>query len=302
METQKLDLDLLKTCPLPDWSDETAKHNRGKLLIIGGSARIPGALILAARAALRSGCGTVRVAAPESVALHIGIAVPELFVIPLPETEGGNIAAGAMTLLEKQFESCQAVVLGPGMDENAETDTLAREIIAACELPLLVDAQALISLGEELKIGSGPRVLTPHDAEFQALSGGEVGEDRAQTATDFAAKTGATLVLKGHHSLIATPEQVTIEEDAGTRALGTAGSGDVLAGIIGSLLAQGLSAHHAAIWGTYFHSKAGEETAKDLGEDGVMARDFIERLPGIQKFARRAAMPDKKAGFGLRRS
>ncbi len=301
METQKLDLDLLKTAPLPDWNDETAKHNRGKLLIIGGSARIPGALILAARAALRAGCGTVRVAAPQSVALHLGIAVPELFVIPLPETQSGDIAPGALELLSAQFESCQAVVLGPGFDENPDTDGLAREIIAACPLPLVVDAQALIALGDGLKTGAAPRVFTPHDAEFAQLSGGEVGDDRAQTAADFAAKTGATLVLKGHQTIVATDGETPILNESGTRALGTAGSGDVLAGIIGSLLAQGLGAHQAAIWGVYFHSQAGEDVAKDLGEDGVMARDFIERLPGIQKYARRTAAPDKKTGFGLRR-
>ncbi len=301
MDSQKLDLDLLKTMPLPDWSDETAKHNRGKLLIIGGSARIPGALILAARAALRAGCGTVRVAAPKSVALHIGIVVPELFVLPLPETEDGDIAKGALELIEAQFESCQAVVLGPGLDENPKTDEMAREIVKSSPLPTVVDAQALIALGEGLKIGKAPRVFTPHDAEFESLSGQKIGEDRLQTAIKFTKKTGATLVLKGHQTIVATPDQAPIQNESGTRALGTAGSGDVLAGIIGSLLAQGLSAHQAAIWGVYFHAQAGEEVAKDNGEDGVMARDFTERLPGIQKFARRTAMPDKKTGFGLRR-
>lgn len=301
METQKLDLELLKTCPLPDWSDETAKHNRGKLLIIGGSARIPGALILAARAALRSGCGTVRVAAPKSVALQIGVAVPELFIIPLPESEDGNIAKGTMKLLKAQFESCQAVVLGPGLDEDDDSDALAREIIEACPLPMVIDAQALIALGEKLKTGDAPRILTPHDAEFKAVSAAEVGEDRAQTASDFAQRVGATLVLKGHQTLISTPEETPIENESGTRALGTAGSGDVLAGIIGSLLAQGLGAREAAIWGVYFHAQAGEMLAKDGGEDGLMARDFIEILPSIQKYARRVAMPEKKSGFGLRR-
>ncbi len=302
METQKLDLELLRTCPLPDWSDETAKNNRGKLLIIGGSARIPGALILAARAALRTGCGTVRVAAPKSVALQIGVAVPELFIVPLPESEDGNIAKGTLKLLKAQFESCQAVVLGPGLDEDDDSDEIAREIIETCPLPMIVDAQALIALGEKLKTGDAPRIFTPHDAEFASLSGQEVGEDRAQTASDFATKTGATLVLKGHQTLISNGAETPIQNESGTRALGTAGSGDVLAGIIGSLLAQGLGAREAAIWGVYFHAQAGEMLAKDGGEDGIIARDFIEMLPGVQKYARRTAMPDKKAGFGLRRS
>ncbi len=301
MDFQKLDLELLKTMPLPDWSDEVAKHERGKLLIIGGSQRIPGALILAARAALRSGCGTVRVAAPASVALAIGIAVPELMMVPLPETPDGALAKGALKILKKQFESCQAIVLGPGLDEDDESDELAREIAASAPLPAVIDAQALIALGTKFQCGDAARVLTPHAMEFEALSGGKTGEDKVQIAHDFAEKSGATLVLKGPETVISTKNEATVQNESGSRALGTAGSGDVLAGIIGGFLAQGLSAHQAAIWGVYFHAQAGEEVAKDMGEDGVMARDFIERLPGIQKFARRTSSPDKKSGFGLRR-
>ncbi|PQV64359.1 yjeF C-terminal region, hydroxyethylthiazole kinase-related [Abditibacterium utsteinense] len=302
MDFQKLDLELLKTMPLPDWSDETAKNERGKLLIIGGSARLPGAILLAARAALRSGCGTVRVAAPASVALHIGIAVPELMMIPLPETKSGTIAKAALEILSAQFKACQAIILGPGLDENHETDEFARELIASAPLPMVVDAQALVALGTGFKTGDAPRILTPHAAEFEALSGQKIGEDKIQIARDFAEKSGATLVLKGHETIVSTKNEATIQNSSGSRALGTAGSGDVLAGIIGGLLAQGLSAHQAAIWGVYFHAQAGEEVAKDLGDDGVMARDFIERLPGIQKFARRTSSPDKKSGFGLRRN
>ncbi len=300
MDFQKLDLELLKTMPLPNWSDETAKHERGKLLIIGGSARIPGAIILAARAALRTGCGTVRVAAPASVAIHIGIAVPELMVIPLPETKSGTIAKDALKVLKEQFEACQAIILGPGLDESDESEALAQEIATSATLPMVIDAQALAALKKFQS--AAPRVLTPHAAEFEALSGQKVGEDAVQTAHDFAEKSGVTLVLKGHETVVATKNETPVQNANGTRALGTAGSGDVLAGIIGSLLAQGLSAHQAAIWGVYFHAQAGEEVAKDMGEDGIMARDFIERLPGIQKFARRTSSPDKKTGFGLRRS
>ncbi len=301
MDFQKLDLELLKTMPLPDWSDETAKNERGKLLIIGGSARIPGAILLAARAALRSGCGTVRVAAPASVALHIGIAVPELMVLPLPETASGTIAKGALETIGKQFAACQAIILGPGLDADAETDELAREIVASAPLPMVVDAQALTALGTGFKNGEFPRVFTPHAMEFEALSGQPTGDGKIQTAHDFAAKSGATLVLKGPQTVISTRGEKPVQNESGSRALGTAGSGDVLAGIIGSFLAQGLSAHQAAIWGVYFHAQAGEEAAKDGGEDGIMARDFIERLPGIQKYARRTSSPDKKSGFGLRR-
>jgi ADP-dependent NAD(P)H-hydrate dehydratase len=301
MDFQKLDIELLKTMPLPDWGDEADKGTRGKLLIVGGSKRIAGAVILAARAALRTGCGSVRVAAPESVAIHIGIAVPELMVIPLPETKDGTIAASALEIIAEQSKACQAIVLGPGLDANDETDALARDIVASAPLPTLIDAQAITALGKKPKFGEAPRVLTPHSVEFEALSGDKVGDDKVQTAADYATKQGAVLVLKGRESIIAAPGETPVQNEAGTRALGTAGSGDVLAGIIGSLLAQGLSARQAAVWGVHLHALAGEAVSKDSGDDGVMARDFIERLPGIQKYLRRSATPEKTGGFGLRR-
>jgi ADP-dependent NAD(P)H-hydrate dehydratase len=139
---KKVDIDLLKTMPLPDWDDDTSKSHRGKLLIIGGSRRLPGAVILAARAALRIGCGTVRVAVPESIAVQIGVAVPELMVLPLPETSHGTIAAsGASKLLKEQMKACDAIVLGPGIDEDKDTEKAIKELLAKVPLPMVVDAQ-----------------------------------------------------------------------------------------------------------------------------------------------------------------
>jgi ADP-dependent NAD(P)H-hydrate dehydratase len=140
--TQKIDLKLLKTMPLPNWDEDTSKFSRGKLLIIGGSRRLPGAVILAARAALRIGCGTVRVAAPESVAVQIGVAVPELMVLPLPETSHGTISASAASkLLKEQMKVCTAIVLGPGIDEDKDTEKAICELLAKAPLPMVVDAQ-----------------------------------------------------------------------------------------------------------------------------------------------------------------
>ena len=298
-----IDIELLKSHPLPDWNDETHKAERGKLLIIGGSRRIPGAAILAARAALRAGCGSVRVAAPEGVALHIGIAVPELMVIPLPETASGTIAREAVALIQAQTKVCDAIVLGPGLDADEETDDFAREVIEAAPLPLLIDAQAISALKSSWQAGESARVLTPHDGEFENLTGqtlAQSDEDRENAALQYAQKSGATLALKGHRTVIATPSGDTYLNESGTRALGTAGSGDVLAGIIGSLLAQGLDAADAAIWGVHLHAQAGEALTKDGGEDGLMARDFIERLPGVQKYLRNQTIAKKVGGFGLR--
>lgn len=139
---RKVNVDLLKTMPLPNWDDDTSKASRGKLFIIGGSRRLPGAIILAARAALRIGCGTVRVAVPESIAVQMGVAVPELMVLPLPETSQGTIAASAASkLLKEQMKPCSAIVLGPGIDEDKDTEKAIHELLAKTPLPMVVDAQ-----------------------------------------------------------------------------------------------------------------------------------------------------------------
>ena len=135
--------------PLPDWDDETSKASRGKLLIIGGSRRLPGAVILAARAALRIGCGTVRVAVPESIAVQIGVAVPELMVLPLHETSQGTIAANAASkLLKEQMKVCSAIVLGPGIDEDKDTEKAVQELLTKATLPMVVDAQVRLRLSK----------------------------------------------------------------------------------------------------------------------------------------------------------
>lgn len=307
METKKIDVELLKTMPLPAWGDESSKADRGKLLIVGGSRRIAGAAILASRAALRAGCGTVRVAAPESVALAIGVAVPELLVVPLPETQSGTLAQSAVDEVASACRPCQALVVGPGLGADSETDEATREIVEAAPLPTVVDAQVLTSLGTKFnwKKIEAPRVLTPHDAEFEALSGlslQEANDDkRAEIAAAFAAKHRVTLVLKGRITFIASAEGEVFRNEAGSRALGTAGSGDVLAGVIGALLAQGVEPARAATWGVHMHALAGEAVADNLGPDGGLASDFVQQLPQVQRFLRKATeSAGAKKGFGLR--
>lgn len=290
---QSITHDLLRTMPLPQYGDEANKATRGKLLIVAGSQRLPGAAILAARAALRAGCGTVRVAVPESIALAIGIAVPELMVLPLPETNG-HIARTALPLLEEQFQSCDAALIGPGLDENGESDALVQDFLGRCPLPTLVDAQALCALGtktDKADEQKAPRIFTPHDAEMESLTGASVGEDRAAAAREVAAARGATVALKSRETFIAAPDGSLYSNTAGSRALGTAGSGDVLSGIIASLLAQKMEATPATVWGVYLHAMCGEALEQDLGEDGILASDFVSRLPQVLRYVRKQAAP-----------
>jgi hydroxyethylthiazole kinase-like uncharacterized protein yjeF len=292
MRTRVISPDLLRGMPLPDYATDADKTDRGKLLVVAGSRRLPGGAILAARAALRVGCGTVRVAAPESVAVQIGIALPELMVLPLPETDRGTIALEALELLREQEEPCSAAVIGPGLDAHDETDELARRFVAETRLPLLVDARALLAVGKHVPTARGARLYTPHAAEMHELSGEEVPEEgqderaREGLAIGWAREHDATLVLKGRETLIASPDGELYRNTAGTRGLGTAGSGDTLAGIIGSLLAQGLEPTRAAVWGVYLHAIAGEAVAEDLGEDGLLASDWVDRLPRALRILR----------------
>lgn len=308
MDTQKIDVELLRTLPLPAWDDEATKADRGKLLVVAGSKRLPGAPLLVARSALRSGCGTVRVATPESISLAIGVAVPELLVVPLPETKTGTLSQSAVETVARECGACQALIVGPGLGEGSETEGAIREIVEAAPLPTVVDAEGLNALGEGFSFTGirAARIITPHAHEFEALANisleGADDEKRAKIAADYARAQKVVLVLKGRTTFVADPEGAVYRNESGSRVLGTAGSGDVLTGAIGSFLAQGLDATRAAVWGVHAHSLAGEYIAKDLGDDGVLASDLISQLPFVQRFLRRSteAAPASKRGFGLR--
>ena len=304
--------ELLAAMPLPDYGAAADKADRGKLLVIAGSRRLPGAAILVARAALRTGCGTVRVAAPASVAMPIGVALPELMVLPLPETPAGTIALEALDEIEAQYEACSAMVFGPGLDEHEATDELAWRIFQGAPLPLLVDAQALLAVArrwqEERRAEppASPRMFTPHEVEMRTLSGEDVPEEgqdetgREALARRWAQHLSATLVLKGRETLIAAPDGALYRNTAGTRGLGAAGSGDTLAGIIGSLLAQGLEPPRAATWGVYLHALAGEAVSADFGEDGLLASDWVDRLPRVLRRLRSSSTSATGAGGAVK--
>ncbi len=280
-EPKILDAGRLAEHPLPEHAAEAGKADRGKLLIAAGSASLPGAAILSARAALRVGCGTVRVALPRSTALVVGAAVPELMVLALPETDEGTAAEEALAILEGQFAPCDAAVIGPGLGSHAATRRLAARFLARCPLPTVVDAEALAAWGEAGRPkGAGPRVLTPHALEMARLIDAEPEEveaDREALAARHAEEWGSVLVLKGRETLIAG--RAFLVNKAGTPGLGTAGSGDVLAGVIGGLLARGADPTTAAAWGVHLHALAGEAAARKLGVDGMIASDVVDHLP-----------------------
>jgi NAD(P)H-hydrate epimerase len=219
------------------------------------------------------------------LAAAIGAAVPELMVLPLSETASGSAAEDALALLEQQHEACDAVVIGPGLD--VESDPLVARFLAGSPLLTVVDAAALIAWGEAGRPrGAGRLVLTPHARELARLTGleprqVEVEADRATLAARLAREWDAVLVFKGAKTLIAPPEtgSTLYLNVAGTPGLGTAGSGDVLAGVIGGLLARGARPSIAAVWGVHLHAIAGEVAAGRRGADGMIASDVVDGLP-----------------------
>ncbi len=292
---------VLRALPLPAYGAAASKADRGKLLLVAGSRRLPGAALLAARAALRGGCGTVRAAVPAAVATALGVALPELMVLPLAETAAGALDGAALATIEAQDGAVQAAVLGPGLDEDRATAALASRLVAAAPVPLVVDAAALGAYAAGGPPPGGPpapRVLTPHDGEMRRLTGGAVppeGADepgRERLAVAFARERGVTLVLKGRQTLVAGPDGALYRNTAGTRGLGVAGSGDALAGLLGGLLAQGLPPPAAAVWAVHLHATAGVAAAAAMGPDGLLASDVVERLPGVLRAARRQTGAD----------
>ena len=248
---------------LPARPLEGHKGTFGHLLVVAGSEGKSGAAALAAHAALRSGAGLVTLAVPRSVYPILAVKLSEAMTLPLEDGGRGVLLEPALEELLREARARDALVVGPGLGRDASTARAVRGLLAAFAGPALVDADALNAFEgrpEELR-GAGPRVLTPHPGEAARLLGcgtPEIQEDRAAAARELARRTQACVLLKGARSVIATPGGVLLINPSGGPALAAGGSGDVLSGAIGALLAQGLEPLDAAALGAYLHGRAGE--------------------------------------------
>jgi hydroxyethylthiazole kinase-like uncharacterized protein yjeF len=260
------------------------KRSSGVLLVVAGSRRMTGAAGLVAEAAYRAGAGLVTVAVPEGI---LGVAerlVTEATFLPLPETSDGGIAEEALAVLNERVEDFDAVAVGPGLTAADETASFARSLVRTTHMPLVADADALNAFGgraSELADRDAELVLTPHEGEFVRLAGGTVAdlhEDRLGRIRKLAAETKTTVLLKGPPALTASPSGEVRINATGGPALSTAGTGDVLTGVVGSLLARGISGLEAAAAGAFVHGLAGDIAASDLGE-GATALDVLYRVP-----------------------
>ncbi|MFC3711717.1 NAD(P)H-hydrate dehydratase [Sphingoaurantiacus capsulatus] len=282
-----VDAELLRSMPLPFHGDDADKDERGRILVIGGSRAVPGALLLAGVAALRAGAGKLQLATVGSIAPHIGVAVPEALVMSLPESDEGEIAPDAAAEIAHRLGRCDAVLIGPGMlDEEAAT-AITVEAMGVDGPSFVIDAGALCNLRAEAKAMArhdGRIVLTPHAGEMAKLMGvtvKEIAADPAAAATRAAAELGAVVALKGGRTVIAVPDGRTWEYSQGQVGLATSGSGDTLAGVVAGLLARGAEPHEAAIWGVYLHGEAGNRLSQTRGPVGFLARELLAEIPAI---------------------
>ena len=266
------------------------KGTFGHVLVVAGSVGKTGAAVLAATAALRTGAGLVTVATPAPALPMVAAGRAEAMTEPLSVDASGVLDAAAAVRALALAKERDAVVLGPGLGQEAGTRAFVRELVRRCPSPLLVDADGLNALAPSAKEKgatdalrrTAPTVVTPHPGEMARLvssSASEVQRRRLETARAFAMETGAVVLLKGQRTIVAHPDGRAAVNPTGNPGMATGGTGDVLSGIIGALLARGADAWTAATAGAYLHGLAGDEGAARLGQESLMAGDVVSNLP-----------------------
>lgn len=272
-----------KVLPPIDWQGH--KNSFGHVLVIAGSAGMTGAAYFVCKAAFRSGAGLVTVCLPRSQAVPFDIAFPEVITRGLDETQLGTLDAAAWLGIEEIMESKKSIVFGPGLSSNDNIKDILQNLLENAKVPLVIDADGLNALAQNIdviKSAQTPVILTPHPGEMARLLGistESVQADRIGSALQAAAKLNSIVVLKGAATVIALPQGTVYINSTGSPALATAGTGDILAGIIGGFLAQGIGPVEAAYLGVYVHGLAGDLAAEDKGMRGVMAGDVLDMVP-----------------------
>jgi hydroxyethylthiazole kinase-like uncharacterized protein yjeF len=285
---EALDRTLLKRFPLPDHPEDGDKEDRGRILVIAGSRELSGAAYLAAVGGLRAGAGKLQIATAQCIALHLGIAIPEARVVGLEETAEGCLAASAISPLLEFAEGADAIVLGSGLQHGPALEHLLDALLEAClDKPLVLDAAVLGSLAPRaatLRAWRGGSVLLPHAREMARLLECEAEEVEANplaSARRAAETFGAVALIKGQYSFVAHPDGRAFRFEGGGVGLATSGSGDTLAGIVGGLAARGADPLTACLWGVYLHGEAGRLLSKEVGRVGFLAREILDKVPGL---------------------
>ncbi len=269
---------------LPSRAKDAHKGTFGKVCIIGGSVGMTGAVVLAGKAALRSGAGLVKIATPESVLPVVASMEPCYMTVPLGEDANGQISSEATSVLIDIALTNDVVAFGPGTGTGKGVRDSLLAVFAQIGGTVVVDADGLNCLAKSPEwIGKKQAsvILTPHPGEMKRLWAsqirGAMPDDRIEQATMLAEKTSSTVVLKGHETVVADKDKVYVNT-TGNPGMATGGTGDVLTGIITAMIGQGLNDFDAAVLGVYVHGLAGDIAAEKLGETSLIASDIIDCL------------------------
>ena len=268
---------------LPDRDKNAHKGDFGKILLLCGSRGYTGAAALAAMGALRSGAGLVYLGVPESIYAIEAVKLTEAIVLPLPD-ENGKLSPDALPEIRALLPKMDAVLIGCGLGQSEGTPAVLRAVLEEFPGPVVVDADGINLLARHMDIlreRHAPTILTPHAGEFARI-GGNNEADRVAETERFAKEYGCILLLKGHETVISDGEETYVNQ-TGNPGMAVGGSGDVLSGIIVSLLGQGIEPLTAAACGAWLHGKAGDICAEEIGQYGMLPSDMVEVLPRLLK-------------------
>ncbi len=294
VETEEIDLNLIDESEvagmIPVREADSHKGDYGRLLVIAGSSGKAGAGAMVSLAALRSGVGLVTAATAASARLVLASQVMEMMTEALPETPSGSLSLASAPFIRALTAASDVLAIGPGLTAGHETASVVREIVTSTSHPVVLDADGINAFEGHASLLDGASrvlILTPHPGEMARLlsrpgvevTAAQVQEDRIGIARSFARERSCYLVLKGHHTVVAEPSGQVWINPTGNPGMATAGSGDVLTGVLAGLLAQGLSPLESALLGVYAHGLAGDIAAEDVGETSLIARDLIDSLP-----------------------
>ena len=282
MEYRVLDHDAVLSL-LPHRDPWGHKGSFGKILLLCGSLGFTGAAYLAAMGALRSGAGLTFLGVPESIYAIEAVKLNEPVVFPLPDAEG-KLSREAIPEILNRLPNMDAVLIGPGLGQSEDTFEVVKAVLENAACPVVLDADGINVIAAHKDILRGrkyPTILTPHDGEFARLAG-PVGKDRMSSAVALARDLGCIVLLKGHETCI-TDGEVCYLNQTGNPGMAVGGSGDVLSGIIVSLLGQGIVPLEAAAMGAWLHGAAGDICEKEIGQYGMLPTDMVNALPRLLK-------------------
>lgn len=268
---------------LPDRDPWGHKGTFGKILLLCGSRGYTGAAYLAAMGAVRSGAGLCFLGVPESIYDIEAIKLNEPVVFPLPD-ENGKLSILALSEIEKRLPEMDAVLIGCGLGQSTGTQAVVKAVLEQARCPVVVDADGINILKAHKDVLRGrayPTILTPHDGEFLRF-GGCLGEDRMASAAHFSREWNSIVLLKGHRTCI-TDGITGYLNETGNPGMAVGGSGDVLAGILVSLLGQGMEPLEAAACAAWIHGAAGDLCAEEIGQYGMLPTDMLTRIPRLMK-------------------